>query len=381
MRDYLLGVKDGSFWYAVAMAEFDRKGRLAFASLIGVMLSFLAVLRVGYKLASTIADARDAMDVAGTIAKSFADPVAVCSLLLVLVVGYVCREDLLPIWKWVEGYFPGRHGSTAELPKLAIEFNPRLHVTPRGEVTECRFVVRNIGNAQANRVRAKLESLLPLTRIDEAHPYSSQFNSVLLQIVREKPWFPLNAGDSAEVILLVAFQGQDFFAIKGHDINNEPKDLETLRAQYELNIAVTAMNAGPANGTFIVSPREDGGIDFRQKRVADNGSDSLRQLGNALEKGGALLRWIADQSQYDKTAFINEAQDWEKSVSEILEQRQFGGSKSLFVEITDAELKAEMRELGWGAHDDNTWYHQAKAALSIRLERLRQIISNHSPRL
>jgi hypothetical protein len=126
----------------------------------------------------------------------------------------------------------------------------------------CRFIVRNVGDIRANRVTVALESLTPLNRIDEVTPYSSQFNSVALQVVRRNPWFPLNAGDSAEVVLLEAYSYLEWFAIRGLDIENNPRDLETPRADYEFRIVASAINAQAATATFTLRIQADGRIKF-----------------------------------------------------------------------------------------------------------------------
>jgi hypothetical protein len=160
------------------------------------------------------------------------------------------------------------HATNPDPAILKIEFDPQKHFTPRGDLSECRLIVRNDGGSTASRVKVKLESLVPLTRADEALPYSSQFNGVLLQVVREDPAFSLNAGEVSEVIVLQAFKGQDWFVIKGHNIHNEPADLETLRADYEITVVASAMNSRAATATFYLTNKSDGGISFVRKESA-----------------------------------------------------------------------------------------------------------------
>ena len=52
---------------------------------------------------------------------------------------------------------------------LEIQYDPSKHFTRRGDgINEIRFVVKNAGDTRANRVRVKIEPLIPLTNKKDA---------------------------------------------------------------------------------------------------------------------------------------------------------------------------------------------------------------------
>ncbi len=151
-------------------------------------------------------------------------------------------------------------------PRLEMQYEPGSHFTrhPNGD-TEVRILVRNPGPGGAHRVRVKLERLVPLTKKKLASPYSTQFNALRLQVVRENPGFSLHQGDSAEVILLRAEKGGMYYTIDGYDTAGQPGTFKTPRANYRLRVTATAMNAHPDTVEFVVSSRPNGEITFKRQ--------------------------------------------------------------------------------------------------------------------
>jgi hypothetical protein len=148
---------------------------------------------------------------------------------------------------------------------LRIEYEPAKHFTkhPNG-IIEVRIVVRNTGNGGANRIRVKLDSLVPLSNKNDASPYSTQFNALRLQVVRQELEFSLHSQESAEVIILEADKSGADFLIHGYDTQPEPQrqTFKTPRAKYHMTVIATALDATSDSKTFIVSPKRNGEIDF-----------------------------------------------------------------------------------------------------------------------
>ena len=151
-------------------------------------------------------------------------------------------------------------------PRLQIQYDQGSHFTrqPNGD-TEVRILIKNTGPGGAHRVRVKLECLVPLTKRKLASPYSTQFNAVRLQVVRENPGFSLHEGDSAEVILLRAEKGGMYYTIDGYNTAGQPDSFKTPRAKYGLRVTATAMNANPDTAEFVVLPRSSGEITFKRQ--------------------------------------------------------------------------------------------------------------------
>jgi hypothetical protein len=146
---------------------------------------------------------------------------------------------------------------------LAMEYDPAKHLTrhPNGDV-DVRLLVKNQGPGSAQRVRVKLESLVAKTNKRKAAAFSTQFNAVRLQVVREPLGFTLHEEDVAEVILLRVSKNDDFFHIPGYNAREEAKEFRTPRAKYHLTIVASSMNAKAARMEFIVASKKGGGISF-----------------------------------------------------------------------------------------------------------------------
>ena len=157
--------------------------------------------------------------------------------------------------------------ATPSKPRAAlnIEHDPDCHITkhPNGLV-EIRLNVRNDGPERARRVRVKLESLVPQTKKTVASPFSTQFNALRLQVVREELGFALHSGDVAEVILMRAPKGDEFFYIDGYNVKGERDTFKTPRAKYHMSVVANAMNAEPSRMDFTVSPTRSRGVSFKQ---------------------------------------------------------------------------------------------------------------------
>lgn len=156
--------------------------------------------------------------------------------------------------------------ATVSKPRAAlrIEHDPKCHITkhPNGLV-EIGLNVRNDGRERALRVRVKLESLIPQTKKRTASAFSTQFNALRLQVVREEPGFALHCGDLAQVILMRAPKGDEFFYIDGYNVEGERHTFRTPRAKYHMTVVANAMNAEPARMEFTVSPTRGRGVSFK----------------------------------------------------------------------------------------------------------------------
>lgn len=156
-------------------------------------------------------------------------------------------------------------GNESEKPDLRIEYEPEKHFTrhPNGSV-QIRLLLKNVGPVEAKTVRVRMESLVPTSNKKNAQPYSSQFNACRLQVVRQEPGFSLQSnGDSAEVLVMHAEKGEEFYWVDALGDDEQPTAFRTPRARYEITIVATAKNGGGASRRFFAYPRRSGELGFK----------------------------------------------------------------------------------------------------------------------
>ncbi len=148
-------------------------------------------------------------------------------------------------------------------PSLSIEYDQAKHFTrhPSGDV-EVRLLLRNNGLGRAVRVRPQIEAVVPETHVKKASSYSTQFNALRLQVVRERLGFDLHDGGIAEVVLIRAPKDSKFFFIEGYSVEGEAGTFRVPRAKYRITVVVNAMNAVGDRKEFVVTPTRGGSISF-----------------------------------------------------------------------------------------------------------------------
>ena len=153
--------------------------------------------------------------------------------------------------------------------KLKIEFDPSQQIIRRGDFTEIRAILNNIGETRANRVEVIVESLVPLTNQNNASAFAKQFVAFPLQVIRKDLWFSLKPHTIAEIRIARATRGENWIYFDGYGEDMKLGRFGVPFARYELVVAAVSHDRGFDRCKFHIFPLPDGHIDIFS--VADDG--------------------------------------------------------------------------------------------------------------
>lgn len=151
------------------------------------------------------------------------------------------------------------HSTAIADHSLHLDFDESRDVInhPGGGVEIC-VVLRNTGKQRAKRVHVKIESLIPLSNINLAKPYSNQFTAHELTLNRVRQGLSMPPSDIAVVRVMSASRDDAWMYIEGYDEHGEVKAFKTPKADYELRIIAVSHDGGSGHCKLRITIGEDG---------------------------------------------------------------------------------------------------------------------------